>query len=298
MSIPGWQSLILPFLNILKDGNEHTLTEIREKLSDHFQLTEAERNEPLSSGRRSKFDNRVRWVRTFLRKAGLLEIVARATYKLTERGAEILKKDPNEINVQFIEQFSEPQEFQTVAKPNGPKEEASQQTPEEVLENSYQKIRNALAEEILDVILTCSPKFFEKLVVDLLLAMGYGGFRKEAGQTVGKSGDAGIDGFIHEDKLGLDVVYIQAKRWEGTVGRPVVQSFAGSLEGFKARKGVFITTSHFSKDALEYVKMIEKKIVLINGEELAQLMIDHGVGVDEVAVYKISRIDMDYFSEE
>lgn len=298
MSIPGLQSLILPFLNILKDRNEHTLTEIRETLSDHFQLTEAERNESLSSGRRSKFDNRIRWVRTFLRKAGLLEIVARATYKLTERGAEILKNNPSEINAQFIEEFPEFQEFQTVTKPNGQKEEVSQQTPEEVLESSYQKIRNGLAEEILDVILTCSPKFFEKLVVDLLLAMGYGGFRKEAGHTVGKSGDAGIDGFIHEDKLGLDVVYIQAKRWEGTVGRPVVQSFAGSLEGFKARKGVFITTSRFSKDALEYVKMIEKKIVLINGEELAQLMIDHGVGVDEVAVYKISRIDMDYFSEE
>ncbi|MBC6937830.1 MAG: hypothetical protein DWB42_18655 [Chloroflexi bacterium] len=170
-------------------------------------------------------------------------------------------------------------------------------TPEEILEASYQDLRTDLAKELLERVKACSPRFFEKLVVDLLLAMGYGGSRKDAGAAIGQSGDGGIDGIIKEDRLGLDIVYVQAKRWDGTVGRPVVQAFAGSLEGFRARKGVFITTSTFSKDAREYVERIEKKIVLIDGEQLAQFMIDYGIGVTEVATYTVKKADQDYFGE-
>jgi restriction system protein len=172
------------------------------------------------------------------------------------------------------------------------------QTPEETLETAYLRLRSALAQELLERIKVSSPKFFERLVVDLLVSMGYGGSRRDAGEAVGQSGDAGIDGIIKEDKLGLDVVYIQAKRWEGVVGRPVVQAFAGSLEGQRARKGVLITTSKFSPDAHTYVGIIEKKIVLIDGEQLAELMIDHDVGVNEVAQYAVKRVDLDYFEEQ
>lgn len=173
-------------------------------------------------------------------------------------------------------------------------------TPEEVLEASYQRLREELAEEILDRIMEATPSFFEKLVVELLLRMGYGGSRKDAGQAIGQGGDAGIDGIINEDRLGLDVIYVQAKKWDRnrTVGRPEVQAFAGSLEGQRARKGIFITTSQFSSDAREYVQRIEKKIVLINGELLADLMIEHGLGVTTVATYDVKKIDSDFFAEE
>jgi len=176
-------------------------------------------------------------------------------------------------------------------------DDESDQTPEEILEQSYQDLRRDLAEELLERIKDCSPRFFERLVVDLLVAMGYGGSRKDAGQAVGRSGDGGIDGIIKEDRLGLDVVYIQAKKWDGTVGRPAVQTFAGSLDGVRARKGILITTSDFSQPAKDYAEMIEKKIVLIDGQQLAQLMIDHNVGVTEVETYTVKRSDLDYFGD-
>ncbi len=171
-------------------------------------------------------------------------------------------------------------------------------TPSELLESSYQGLRQALADELLERIEKASPRFFERLVVDLLVAMGYGGSRADAGQAVGRSGDDGIDGIIKEDRLGLDFVYVQAKRWDQAVSRPLVQAFAGSLEGQRARKGVFITTSRFTREAEEYVTRIEKRIVLVDGERLAQLMIDHGVGVADVASYHVKRVDLDYFDEE
>jgi restriction system protein len=172
------------------------------------------------------------------------------------------------------------------------------QTPEEVLEASYLELRRALAQELIDRVMACPPKFFESLVVDLIVAMGYGGSRRDAGRAIGQSGDGGIDGIIKEDKLGLDIVYIQAKRWNNVVGRPVVQAFAGSLDGQRARKGIMITTSYFSPDARDYVGRIEKKIVLIDGVQLAQLMIDYGIGVAEVANYTVKRVDLDYFEDE
>jgi restriction system protein len=293
---------MLPLLKLLSDNNEHTLSEAIETLAQYFELSDEEKKELLPSGRQAKFDNRVSWARTYMKKAGLLESSGRGKFCITERGKQVLQNNPTVIDNNFLMQFPEFQEFKNASRQvnqnNEVLQENSDQTPEEVLESSYQALRSELAQEILDRVKKCSPKFFENLVVDLLVAMDYGGSRKDAGEAVGQSGDGGIDGIIKEDKLGLDAVYIQAKRWEATVGRPVVQAFAGSLEGQRARKGVMITTSQFSKEARDYVKVIEKRIVLIDGEELAQLMIDHGIGVTEVARYVVKRVDLDYFGDE
>lgn len=302
MTIPDYQSLMLPLLKLAQDGQDHSLGEAINTLALEFRLTSEERKELLSSGRQAKFDNRVGWARTYLKKAGLLESVGRGRFRITGRGFEVLRHNPTRIDVRFLMQYPEFAEFQnrpsqSVIKQNGHDEEPTQ-TPEELLEANYQNLRQDLAQELLERIMSCSPQFFETLVVDLLVAMGYGGSRKDAGQAVGQSGDGGIDGIIKEDKLGLDIVYIQAKRWEGTVGRQVVQAFAGSLEGQRARKGVLITTSQFSQGAKEYVNRIEKKIVLIDGEQLAQLMIDHGIGVTQITSYVVSRVDLDYFNND
>ena len=297
MAVPNFQSLMLPLLRIASDGQEYRLSKVIDTLALQFRLTDDDRRELLPSGMQAKFDNRVGWARTYLKKAGLLESTGRGRFRITERGLEVLRSNPADINTKFLRQFPEFVEFQK-GKKQAKQEEEPDQTPEEILESSYQNLRRDLAQELLERIMNCSPRFFEKLVVDLLVAMGYGGSRKDAGQAVGQSGDGGIDGIIKEDKLGLDVVYIQAKKWEGTVGRPIVQTFAGSLEGQRARKGVLITTSQFSQGARDYVKRIEKKIVLIDGELLAELMIDHGIGVAEVASYTVKKADLDYFGEE
>jgi restriction system protein len=217
----------------------------------------------------------------------------------------VIKKNPARINVNFLRQFPEFLEFKKELIPvgavtgheeKGESETWNVLTPEEVMESGYDDLRTALTEELLEHVKSCSPTFFENLVIDLLVAMGYGGSPEDA-RRVGKSGDGGIDGVIKEDKLGLEAIYVQAKRWEGTIGRPMVQAFVGSLEGQKARKGVFITSSQFSDDAREYVKHLEKKVVLIDGKELATLMIEHGIGVAAVARYDVKRIDSDYFTE-
>ena len=301
MSVPDYQALMFPILRLAGDKQEHSLAEAIDRLGIEFKLTDGERRELLPSGRQSKFDNRVGWALTYLKKAGLLESTARGRFRITNRGVEVLSRSkPEDIRTKFLRQYPEFVQFRAASRPEigGEEKEELEQTPEERLESSYQALRRELAGELLDRVRKCSPKFFEKLVVDLLVAMGYGGSRKDAGQAVGQTGDGGVDGIIKEDKLGLDVVYIQAKRWDATVGRPVVQAFAGSLEGMRAKKGVMITTSNFSKEAREYASVIEKRIVLIDGEELAQAMIDHGVGVNEVAVYAVRKLDLDYFGEE
>jgi restriction system protein len=305
MAIPDFQTLMLPLLKAATDGQEHSFAEVIEKLAAQFQLTDEERNEMLPSGLQARFDNRVGWARTDLRMAGLVEGSGRGKFKITARGLKVLKDPPERIDRRFLRRFPEYENYVTRNRQNNKQEskeeeleEEVKQTPEEILESSYQSLRRKLAEELLERIKQNSPRFFERLVVDLLVAMGYGGSRKDAGEAVGRSGDEGIDGIIKEDKLGLDAVYIQAKRWQNTVGSPDVQAFAGALMGKKANKGVFITTSQFSKDAQTYVSTISQKIVLIDGEQLAQLIIDHGVGVTEVATYVVKRVDSDYFSEE
>lgn len=303
MAVPDYQKLMEPLLRIASDGKEHSFGETVESLAKHFKLSEDERKELLPSGMQAKFENRLGWAITYLSKAGLLERTGRGRFRITEKGSKVLIRDPTEINTKFLRQFQEFTEFQKTSRPSIRKDEDAidediEQTPYEALEASYQGLRRALAQELLDRARKCSPRFFEKLVVDLLVAIGYGGSRKDAGQAIGRCGDDGIDGIIKEDKLGLDVVYIQAKRWEATVGRPTVQEFAGSLEGHRARKGVLITTSKFSRDAKEYIERIEKKIVLLDGEQLTQLMIDHGIGVADVVNYSVKKVDSDYFGEE
>ncbi len=302
MTVPDYQTLMLPVLQVARDGNEHTISDVVQILADSFQLSTEDRNELLPSGQQFRFDNRVHWARSYLKQAGLLQNTGRGKFRITERGFSVLESNPSFINQSFLQQFPEFLEFKNrTNKTEVTVEEIEQettQTPEEILESSYQSLRNKLVQDILERIMTCSPRFFERLVVDLLVRMGYGGSRKDAGRAIGQSGDGGVDGIINEDRLGLDVVYIQAKRWESTVGRPVVQAFAGSLEGFRAKKGVMITTSSFSRDAMDYVGRIEKKIVLIDGEQLAQFMIDYEVGVAEVVTYTVKRVDLDYFDEE
>jgi restriction system protein len=312
MSVPDYESLMLPLLRYAGDGAEHKLSEAVETLAREFDLTDADRREMLPSGQQPKFENRVGWARTYLKKAGLLATPVRARMVITDRGRDVLRRAPVRIDDAFLAQFEEFRVFQTrsatasgtaaTALAESPAltvaVSAPTDTPEERLELAYEQLRQNLADELLDRVRRCSPSFFERLVVDLLVSMGYGGSRTDAGQAVGQSGDGGIDGIIKEDRLGLDAVYVQAKRWDAKVGRPVVQAFAGSLEGMRARKGILITTSDFSAEARDYVGRIEKKIVLIDGVQLADLMLEHGVGVTAVRSYDLKRLDADYFIEE
>jgi restriction system protein len=292
-----------PLLDLASDGEEHTLSEAREKLAEIFKLTDEEKEALLPSGRTPRFSNRVAWAKVYLNQASALDSPRRGYFRITDRGRELLKSGPQRITIKELRRFPEFVEFRA---PRQHKEEADiplsvdeeGQTPEEMLENAYQRFRNNIASELLNRVKTASPQFFERLVVELLLSMGYGGSRKEAGEAIGKAGDEGIDGIINEDRLGLDVIYIQAKKWNGSVGRPDVQKFVGALHGKRAKKGVFITTGVFSADAIEYVAKIEPKVVLIDGPQLASLMIDFNVGVTPVTSYETKRIDSDYFSEE
>jgi len=290
---------MLPFLHLLGSSKEYAFRDAVELLADQFKLSDVERREMLPSGQQAVFQNRVGWARTYLKKANLVQSPKRGIMKITDRGQEVLKSLPERIDIAFLEQYPEFVEFKKL-KHERPTEESADdlETPEEVLENSYQGLRQSLANEILEQIKSSPPSLFEKLVVELLVKMGYGGTLRDAGKAIGKSGDEGIDGIIKEDRLGLDIIYIQAKRWANTVGRPEIQKFAGALQGQRAKKGVFITTSDFSKDAQEYAARIDSKIVLIEGEQLAQLMIDHNIGVTSVANYEVKRIDSDYFAED
>ncbi|MHB8119572.1 MAG: restriction endonuclease [Methanothrix sp.] len=299
MTVPDFQSLMLPIMKIAADGQEHINSEVWEALATEFKLTDDDLKERLSSGQ-STFKNRIAWARSHLKMGGLTENTGLGTFRITERGQNVLKSNPQRIDVRFLMQFPDydlnrgrPRQEPLGEPMTDPETEI--QTPEEKLESIYQDMRHKLADDLLDRIKTSSPDFFEGLVVNLLVTMGYGGNLHDAGKAIGRSGDGGIDGIIKEDKLGLDAVYIQAKRWESTVGRPVVQAFVGSLEGVRARKGVLITTSQFSPDAREYVNHIGMKIVLIDGHELADLMIDYSVGVSPHATYIVKRVDLDFF---
>jgi restriction system protein len=303
MAIPDYQTCMLPLLRFAGDGKEHQLKEAAQQLSREFKLTEEELNEFLPSGQQPVFINRIGWARTYMKKAGLLNSTRRGFFQITPRGQEVLKEAPSQVNVKYLERYPEFLEFRTkketdeeVADPV-PVEATPGQTPHEALESAYERLRSELAAEILQTLKGSDPALFENIVVELLVKMGYGGSRKDAGKAIGRSGDEGIDGIIKEDHLGLDNIYIQAKRWEATVGRPEIQKFAGALQGQRAKKGIFITTSDFSKEAQDYVSRIDSRVVLIDGKGLARLMIDFGVGVTSVAAYEVKKIDSDYFGE-
>jgi len=306
VAIPDYQTLMLPVLKVASDRNEHKFRDAVELLADEFSLSSEERNELLPSGNQPLFNNRVGWARSYLKQAGLLAAPKRGFFTITERGLELLATNPSEINTETLSQYPEFLEFRNRRKSSkekgdsGESEKAAESlhTPEDALASAYQKLRKSLESELLTIVKEASPSFFEKLVVDLLVNMGYGGNRQDAGKALGKSGDGGIDGIINEDRLGLDVIFIQAKRWEGPVGRPEIQKFAGALQGQRAKKGVFITSSSFTKAAEEYVSLIDTRIILIDGERLGRLMVDHNVGVSTVGKYEVKKVDSDYFDNE
>jgi len=305
MAIPKYHQIMLPILQMISDGKRHSFSDIIPEMAKFFQVSETERKEILPSGGQAVFDNRVGWARTYLKKAGLLDAPERGIICITDRGQSVLKENIQEITPKYLKKFEEFQEFQNIGKrkkdevdeSDGP--ELLEGTPQEMLENAYKVLTNGLVSDILLQIEKCSPFFFEKLVVDLLINMGYGGSRKEAGEAFQTSGDGGIDGIIKEDRLGLDVIFIQAKRWnkDSVVGRPEIQKFVGALQGVRAKKGIFITTTRFTKDAREYVNQIETKIILIDGSQLAEYMIDSDTGVSTSATYKLKKLDLDYFQD-
>ena len=299
---------MLPVLKLAADGREHKFSHAVEALADQFALSPAERNELLPSGSQAVFNNRVGWARAYLKQAGLLGAPKRGFFVITDKGRRLLAQNPREINVAVLEQYPEFVEFKNRRKEKVESsnedadteapEQSTKETPEDALASAYKKLRVALEADIIAALKDSSPSFFERVVVDLLVKMGYGGNRQDAGRALGKSGDGGVDGIINEDRLGLDVIYIQAKRWDGTVGRPEIQKFAGALQGQRARKGVFITTSFFTKEAKEFASIIESKIILIDGAQLAKLMAEHNVGVSTVGIYEVKKLDSDYFDEE
>ena len=305
MAIPDFQSIMLPLLETIADGREYKMRIVTDLIANKLGLTEAEQKELLPSGVAPVFYNRTAWAKTYLKKAGLLESPRQGIVNISQKGKEVLRNKPTTINIKFLKQFNEFQEFQTRQNEESeetidPSDEQTNHTPEELLESAYQKIRKSLASELINKVIEMSPSFFEKLVVELLVKMGYGGSIKDAGKAIGKSGDEGIDGTIKEDKLGLDIIYIQAKRWKpgNVVGRPELQKFVGALAGQGAKKGIFITTSNFTKEATEYTPRNETKIVLIDGVQLAQLMIDYNLGCTTQQTYEVKKMDTDFFGEE
>lgn len=301
MPIPDFQTIMRPFLEAHIDGKEHVNRDLVAKLADQFGLTEEERREMLPSGGARLFDNRIGWAKTHMLQAGLIEAPRRAISIITERGRKVLATNADRIDLRILNGFEDYREFRVRKKPQEDKDSVSEtpdtQTPEESLEAAYFQVRRNIESELLSQIMSSPPDFLERVVVDLVVRMGYGGSRKDAGEALGRSGDEGIDGIIKEDPLGLDIIYLQAKRWEGSVGRPEIQKFAGALQGQRARKGIFITTSTFTSEALEYASRIETKIILIDGARLSKLMFDHGVGVATASTYELKRIDSDYFTD-
>jgi len=301
MSVPGFQKTLLPILQFVSDGQPHRPADTLAHVLTQFDLSEEDLNDRLPNGRTRLMD-RVLWAITYLRKSGLIESISWGVFRITDRGRSLLAENPQTLGLKDLERYPEYLDFKGRSKPEGKAHEAeipaNQETPEEELQTTFKAIRKRLEIELLDALKTSSPSFFEKVVVTLLVAMGYGGSIEDAGRTTKKTGDDGIDGVINEDRLGLDVIHIQAKRWtEKVVGRPEIQNFAGSLEGQRGRKGVFITTSGFTSEACEYVRRIEKKIILIDGPELARLCVDFNIGVSNQTSYVVKKIDPEFFDE-
>lgn len=302
MAVPGYQDFMYPFLQILKDGKEHKLQDLYRDLASYFNLKEDDIAETLPSGKQTLLNNRVGWARTYLSKSGLIRVVRRAVFTITDEGLKVLS-DPGveRIDRKFLTRYSSFNEF--INKANQDTDDnisnTEQKTPLELIDENYNILKKELQEGLLEKILECSPTFFERLIVHLIVAMGYGGSVKDAGAAIGKSGDEGIDGIIKEDFLGLEMIYLQAKRWkkESTVGRPDIQSFVGSLVGKQASKGIFITTAKFSKNAYDYADSIDKRVILIDGQQLTDLMFKYDVGTTNEEVFVTKRLDTDFFEE-
>lgn len=313
MPIPDYQTLMLPVLKAATDGQEHRISDVIDRLIGDFELTEEERSQLLPSGKQTTFSNRVHWAKTYLVQAGLLEATKRGHFRITDRGRAALTNGIARIDNEYLSQFAEFAHFRERGRiadtpPSGSAVEiattpAQTQTPDELLRSTVRQIETALKKELLDRILAAPSAFFESLIVGLLLAMGYGGSREGAGQIVGKSGDGGIggiDGVIDQDALGLERVYVQAKRYarDNGVSEPEIRAFSGSLGAAKANKGVFVTTSYFTSPVLSFSERHPFRIVLIDGEQLAALMIRHNVGVRVDETLYLKKIDEDFFTDE
>jgi restriction system protein len=305
MAIPTYQELMLPMLRLVANGHA-TIADCEPHLRREFGISDDEAAALLPSGKQTYLSNRAHWARNYLSQAGLVEAVKRGHYRISGLGQEFLATRPSSVNAETLRQFPKFREFMARSSPKlvdqseAPSQPSipKQETPDDLIANAYAQIEGALVAELLDAVRTLSPRQFEQLIVDLLLAMGYGGGDRAMGERIGKSGDGGIDGIINEDALGLDAVYVQAKRYspDSKVGRPALQAFVGSLTGEGARKGVFVTTSDFSKEARDYLNKVQHRIVLINGERLARLMIQHEVGVRARKTYVLRSVDEDYFT--
>ena len=301
MAVPDFQSMFVPFLKIVSDGKDHTTKEIIESMAQHFELSNEDREEMLPSGNQRRLNNRVGWARTHLKHALLIEYVSRGVMKITPRGLELLATNPTSLNLRDLDKFPEHDEWfhkkRDKTKTDDSKTTPESQTPEERIADLTGSLNDQLATELLTVVGNMDPYKFEQLVVDLLFAMGYGGSREEAAKVTKASNDEGIDGTINEDRLGLDVIYIQAKRWKNDIGRKEIQAFVGALAGQQASKGVFITTSRFRSTAVEYAKTVIQKVILIDGDRLGELMIEYDIGVSHQETFVLKKIDTDYFEE-
>ncbi len=298
--IPDFQTIMLPLLKTFQDGEEKTSKELREKMVSYFNISIEEQKEKIPSGKQPLYYNRVAWAIAYLKMADLISSPLRAVYKITEEGKKVLENPPEKITINFLKQFD------SFSKNRNPEKDTElddnnqivEKTPDELIEIGYKQVKNELSLQILNQIKDCSPYFFEKLVLDLLIKMGYGGSEMANGEVTPKGSDEGIDGIIKEDKLGLDKIYIQAKKWENCVGRPEIQKFVGALQGKRAKKGIFITMSTFTKEALEYAENLDVAVILIDGKKLANYMIENELGVSLKQNYKIYNVDTDYFIEE
>jgi restriction system protein len=311
MAVPDFQTLMLPVLLEYADGQERKSSDVRDIACRKLGLSAADMAERLPSSPQTRIANRIAWAHSYLKQAGILESPRRGHYQITSRGRELLKSPPSRINIEFLERYPDFLEFRqrknarseeahgaTATEGSGNGASPTELTPDEQIKSGYANYRANLAVQLLDRVRKASPAFFEELVIEVLVAMGYGGSHDDAAKVVGRSGDGGIDGVIKQDRLGLENIYVQAKRWEATVGRPTIQQFAGALQGQRANKGVLITTSDFSREAEDYAKNLQNTIVLVSGEELAELMIDYGVGVNDGETIKLKKLDEDYFAEE
>lgn len=312
MAIPDFQSFFYPFLKFSSDSKEHSLQEVRAYLTNYFALTDESKAEKVPSGNQTKFDNRIYWTKSYFSKAKLIDQTKRSHFKITKRGLVFFSKFKDNITIKDLKEIEEFRDFREVNSQNENNKDATilkqdveiynneSTTPLERLEEAYLLIHKGLAIELLDRIKSNTWQFFEDLVIDLMVKMGYGSSKEKAHQLIKRTNDEGIDGVINEDKLGLDVIYLQAKKWTkdgGGIGRPEIQRFVGALHGKRAKKGVFITTSFFCKTAYEYIKTIDPRVILIDGMTLASLMIEYDLGVSTVQMYHVKKIDSDYFEK-
>lgn len=300
MPIPDFQSLMLPIMKIAQDGEEHTMREVRQRIGDELGLSDAERKQLLPSGSQPVFTNRIAWARAHLLMACLLSKTGRGSFRITRRGQEVLASNPSSINMRFLQQFPEYNAARNKeAKPEVHDDAPGADTasPQERIATAFKELNESLTAELRAKLASVDPFRFEQVVLDLLVAMGYGGSKTEAAQVTQRTADEGIDGLINEDRLGLEVIYVQAKRWKHKLGRPEIQNFVGAIAGKKAGKGIFITTSNFHDNAREYAASLHQKLVLIDGRRLAELMIEHNIGVAPEQPYIIKKIDSDYFEE-